>query len=138
MFKYLSYVSQQSHSLTDAALEKMLSQARLKNEAAGITGMLIFYEGLFIQFIEGEEEKINSLFEKITADQRHNQILILDDGYSETRKFADWSMAFERLNHREVGKITGYKTLNKKDLFAEATNEDHPALQLLQSFVNDL
>lgn len=138
MFKYLSYVSQQTHSLTDAALEIMLSKARLKNEASGITGMLICYEGLFIQFIEGEEEVIDELFKKIAADHRHNQILILDDGYSETRKFADWSMAFEKLNHKEAGEIIGYKEFNKKDLFAESKEEEHPALQLLQSFVNDL
>ncbi|HSP12761.1 MAG TPA: BLUF domain-containing protein [Salegentibacter sp.] len=138
MFKYLSYVSHQSHSLTDAALEKILSRARLKNEAEGITGMLICYEGLFIQFLEGEEEKINELFDKITSDQRHNQILILDDGYSETRKFGDWSMAFEKLDHKKAEKIIGFKEFNKKDLFAEAKDEDHPALQLLQSFVNDL
>lgn len=138
MFKYLSYVSQQSHSLTDAALEKMLCQARLKNEAAGITGMLIFYEGLFIQFLEGEEENIDNLFNTISKDQRHNKILILDDGYSENRKFEDWSMAFEKLDHKEVREITGYKEFNKKDLFAEAKDKTHPALQLLNSFIKNL
>lgn len=138
MFKYLSYVSQQSHSLTDAALEEILSRARLKNEAEGITGMLICYEGLFIQFLEGEEKKIDELFDKITTDQRHNQVLILDDGYSETRKFGDWSMAFEKLDHKAAEEITGFREFNKKDLFVEAKDKDHPALQLLKSFVNDL
>jgi len=138
VLKYLSYVSQQSHSLTDSALEKMLSQARTSNEAAGITGMLICYEGLFIQFLEGEEDDITSLFEKITKDKRHQEILILDYGYSETRSFADWSMAFERLNPEEAREITGYKNLDRQALFSEAIDKDHPALQLLKSFIKNL
>lgn len=138
MFKYISYVSQQSHSLTDSSLEKILSLSREKNEAAGITGMLILYEGLFIQLIEGPEEKINDLYNRIAADKRHNRILVLDEGFSETRNFADWSMAFEKLDHKKAEEITGFKEFNKKDLFAEAEEKENAALQLLQAFINNL
>lgn len=138
MFKYISYVSQQSHSLTDSSLEKILSLSRENNEAAGITGMLILYEGLFIQLIEGPEEKINDLYNRIAADKRHNRILVLDEGFSETRNFADWSMAFEKLDHKKAEEITGFKEFNKKDLFAEAKEKDNAALQLLQAFINNL
>ncbi|WP_081211507.1 BLUF domain-containing protein [Salegentibacter sediminis] len=138
MLKYLSYVSKQSHSLTEAALEKMLFQARSSNEAAGITGMLICYEGLFIQYLEGEEGAITRLFEKISKDKRHQEILILDYGHSETRSFADWSMAFERLKPEEAREITGYKNLNRQVLFSEAIDKNHPALQLLKSFIKNL
>lgn len=138
MLKYLSYVSQQSYSLTDSALEEMLSHARISNEAAGITGILICYEGLFIQFLEGEEDEITRLFEKISKDKRHQEVLVLDYGYSETRSFADWSMAFERLKPEEAREITGYKNLNRQTLFSEAINKEHPALQLLKSFIKNL
>lgn len=138
MLKYLSYVSQQSHSLTDSALKEMLTKARISNEALGITGMLILYEGLFIQFIEGEEKDITNLFEKISRDHRHKDILILDYGYSQNRSFADWSMAFERINPEEAGEITGYKHLNRQVLFSQAKDKNHPALQLLKAYIKNL
>lgn len=138
MLKYLSYLSQQSHSLTDSALEKLLSQARSSNEAAGITGMLICYEGLFIQFLEGKEDDITSLFDKISKDKRHQEILVLDYGYSDSRSFADWSMAFERLKPEEAREITGFKNLDRQMLFSEAIDKEHPALQLLKAFIKNL
>lgn len=138
MINYLSYVSQQTYSLTDNALENLLKEARENNEAIGITGMLIIYEGLFIQYIEGPAESIKKLFEKISKDPRHKNLTELDKGSHAERQFADWSMAFERLTPQKVQELRGYKDFIKEEVFLNIGNKENPALQLLNSFVKNL
>ena len=96
MLKYIAYVSRQSHIITDRALKELLEEARNNNTASAITGMLIYFHGTFIQYIEGEEENVDWLYSKIAKDKRHQNITELDSGFNKERAFSDWSMAFKR------------------------------------------
>ena len=138
VYKYLSYVSEQAHAQTDEDLELLLNQARENNARLGITGMLIYYEGLYIQFLEGEEKKIEKLYEKIVQDVRHPRILQLDSGYNNERQVGEGSRAFEKLSPKEAQEITGFNELKKKEAFFNTENQEHPAIILLNSYVNNL
>jgi hypothetical protein len=135
---YISYVSRQAYNLTDTELQGLLTESRQRNEKAGITGMLILYEGLFIQYFEGEQKLVRNLFEKIKTDPRHESIFELDSGDQDHRLFSDWSMAFEKLVATKAEDILGYKVLHIDQVFLTEENKNNPALELLQAFVNDL
>jgi len=63
------------------------------NRKDNITGLLVYFEKLFFQIIEGNDEKVDQLFEKIGKDSRHNDIIKLktEDGIDQ-RLFPTWSM----------------------------------------------
>ena len=54
--KRLVYVSAATVPFTDAALAQLLNISRKNNVAAGITGMLVYRDGDFLQILEGGEE----------------------------------------------------------------------------------
>ncbi len=101
--------------------------------------MLIYFDGTFVQFLEGSEERIDILFSKIENDKRHQKIVLLLEGFSEKREFSEWSMAYKHLKLQETIKIIGQKDFKKEDLFKGKNPEsEHPGIVLLKSFVNDL
>lgn len=139
MFKYIAYVSRQSFILTDEDISSLLLTCRTKNNRVGITGMLIYFDGTFVQFLEGPEEKIDALFETISRDKRHQDVILLIDGASEKRAFEDWSMAFKKMTQEETAMLIGQKNFKKEDLFkGKDPNTEHPGLLLIKSFVNNL
>ena len=108
---HLVYVSTSVPGLTDADLETLLIQARERNKANGVTGMLIFGAGNFIQALEGDKAAVLAIFESIARDARHYGVIRMIEFEDELRDFPDWSMAYAHEPHRE--KIEGcINTLN--------------------------
>jgi len=139
MFKYLAYVSRQSHVITDKDLKELLSKSRSNNREIAITGMLIYFQGSFIQYIEGKEENVDFLYNKIAKDQRHQSVTELDSGFNQERAFSDWSMAFKKLKNDEAASILGQQDLEQTELFNDEEKlENHPALSLLNNYVKNL
>ncbi|SFG13966.1 Sensors of blue-light using FAD [Salegentibacter agarivorans] len=139
MFKYLAYVSRQSHVITNNDLKELLSKSRTRNSEIEVTGMLIYFHGSFIQYLEGKEENIDSLYNKIAEDRRHQSVTEIDSGFSEKRAFSEWSMAFKKLQKDEAFEILGYKDLETAQLFDNYQSPDeHPALNLLNNYVKNL
>lgn len=63
------------------------------NRALNITGLLVYFERLFFQIIEGDDEKVDHLFLKIGQDPRHQDIIRLKTDYDvDQRLFPAWSM----------------------------------------------
>ena len=91
--KRLTYISNFSKSLTKKEIENIATISQTNNSREGITGVLLSCNGIFFQILEGDEENIDRLYEKILKDDRHNQILCLKSEFNVTeRRFPDWSM----------------------------------------------
>jgi hypothetical protein len=139
LLKYIAYVSRQSFILSDEDISSLLSCCRANNTHNEITGMLIYFDGTFVQFLEGPKNKIDPLFETISKDKRHQDIILLIDGASNKREFEDWSMAFKKMTLPETAKLIGQKDFKKEDLFlGKDPKTEHPGLLLIKSFVNNL
>lgn len=110
----LMYVSTSSSFLTDAEVDALLAQSRRNNEAAGISGLLIYVEGHFLQYIEGRPGDIAALTERIEADPRHHGILRLLEGPSRNRAFPDWSMGYRRLGTGAGAPLAGAVNLARR------------------------
>lgn len=101
--------------------------------------MLLYFDGTFVQFLEGPETNIDTLFQKISKDKRHQQIVTLLEGLANQREFEDWSMAYKKMSASEVENITGMGPFKKEEFFKGKNPEsEHPGIVLLKSFVNNL
>ncbi|MEI8609060.1 BLUF domain-containing protein [Enterovibrio sp. Hal110] len=109
----------------------MLCDIRSNNEALGITGMLLYRDGDFIQAIEGDEHVVSSLFEKICRDHRHYGIVEMMRKSLVERQFKDWSMGFHKLSHTDP-RLDGFNRLFDDDPSTEINPGD--ALNLLLVF----
>lgn len=91
------YVSQSMIDLEieNAAVACILERSVLRNTALGVTGALVMGGGRFAQFLEGSEESILHLKERISSDRRHSQVTAIEyGGAHQARQFADWSLAY--------------------------------------------
>jgi hypothetical protein len=96
--KTLTYTSRASLDLSSADLADIHQAARHLNALDGITGLLVFDGTRFLQIIEGSEEAIDSLVQRLRRDPRHSALEIRDERLVERRSFPDWSMELLRVS----------------------------------------
>ncbi|WP_235525190.1 MULTISPECIES: BLUF domain-containing protein [unclassified Sphingomonas] len=73
-------------------LDDILQQSRHNNAVDGITGLLWFNDGHFLQVLEGPADSVANAYARIAADRRHHDIRILSDRSVAAREFGYWSM----------------------------------------------
>lgn len=78
-------------------MDLLVAQAAESNRIAGITGVLLYDGGNFLQILEGEPATVDALFARICQDTRHHHVKLIERVGIEQRNFADWSMAARRL-----------------------------------------
>jgi|UniRef100_D5X5X2 hypothetical protein len=88
------YASRISPNFGPADVHDILNTSRRNNQPLGLTGMLVFADGFFLQALEGARSKINTIYAKILRDPRHNQSAILSYQEIDKRLFGDWSMGY--------------------------------------------
>lgn len=59
-----------------------------------MTGVLLFTDGRFTQYLEGPAEGIEKVFGYIKASSLHTEIEALSSKQVEQRHYPDWSMAY--------------------------------------------
>ena len=67
----ITYISSSARPINQNGLEDILVKSRKNNNEIGITGMLIYHNDTFLQVLEGDEEKVDTLMSKIKKDGRH-------------------------------------------------------------------
>lgn len=92
--KYLVYSSVATRPMDPSDLEAILYTARRRNLAAGITGLLLYRNDTFIQFLEGPPAEIDALMADISADDRHSRLQVQVVEQTTERSFGDWRMGF--------------------------------------------
>jgi hypothetical protein len=84
------------------SIESILAQARQHNTVTGITGILCYGAGIFLQAIEGGRLQVSDLFGHIQRDPRHKDVALLHYEEIFERRFGGWSMGqvnLTKLNH---------------------------------------
>lgn len=128
------YVSRSKQHMSLDELGKLLTQARASNLADGVSGVLLHHDGLFLQLIEGGPTAIDKLLKKITADRRHEGLLILVDSLQDRpRMFPDWKMGFYHLSsiERVIGPGLMENAARDMDNATRLVNPDDPAAILM-------
>jgi hypothetical protein len=84
------------------AIDGILSQSRQYNPTCGITGILCYGGGIFLQAIEGGRMAVNELYGHIQRDKRHSDVALLLYEEITERRFSGWTMGqvnLQKLNH---------------------------------------
>jgi hypothetical protein len=111
----LTYVSAADHFMEQDELLHILDQARTKNSTLGVTGMLLYRDGWFIQVLEGEAEVVRDLYDHIAEDSRHHHVLTVSEEAITERQFGEWSMGFADLQGMDPAEIPGWTDFLDKD-----------------------
>lgn len=64
--------------------------------------MLLYCNSNFIQSSEGKEEDLKELFEVISLNGRHIEVVKIIEGKIQQPQFPDWSMGYKFLYHKAV------------------------------------
>ena len=74
------------------AIEAILTQSRQHNPECGITGILCYGGGIFLQAIEGGRMAVSELYGHIQKDPRHKDVVLLHYEEISERRFGGWTM----------------------------------------------
>ncbi len=132
---FLVYISSATQPFSVDDLSTLLAVSRKNNAELGITGMLLYKDGNFMQVLEGDEGAVRGLYARIEADPRHDGEITLQQGFAEGRQFPDWSMGFRDLNSPEESSSPGYSEfLNVPLTGQEFSGDASRAQKLLLTF----
>ncbi len=104
----LIYISAAIEHFSDEALTALLAQSRENNKPRGVTGLLIYKNKTFIQVLEGEQNNVEALFNKIKQDRRHTATIRLGAERIAQRDFGHWYMGFENLDRYRDCELPAY------------------------------
>jgi len=134
LYSYL-YMSTAQVLFTPARLEELLTRSRANNARLGITGILAFRDGAFMQFIEGPQIAVETLFRKLKVDERHYAIVTLAEGPVSHRRFPRSPMDFRNLRDPAVRLVPGFEEFRDTSLTdTEFAYEPARAVRLLRLF----
>ncbi len=88
----LAYRSRATVPLSELELYRLLRAAQARNRAEGLTGLLIYDHGCFLQWLEGPADGLARVWESIRRDVRHTAIDVLDRQQTQARVFPNWNL----------------------------------------------
>ncbi|MEP6901856.1 MAG: BLUF domain-containing protein [Actinomycetota bacterium] len=136
---FIIYVSSAVKLFSPSELLSLLAKCHENNVKLGITGMLLYKDGNFMQILEGKEEVVRNLYNKIAKDPRHRGTITLLKGHLEERQFPAWSMGFRDLNSSDTLATPGYSEFLNTRLTGEDFSADPTQAQkLLLSFKKNM
>ena len=66
-FFFVAYASSASTDFSPEELTDLLAVSRARNAAAGVTGLLVYKGGNFLQALEGPEDAVRATMQRISA-----------------------------------------------------------------------
>jgi len=91
--KRVTYISNFSKPLSSGEVEHIGEISSRNNAKHELTGILFCFNNIFYQIIEGDDEKLDKVFQIIKKDERHKNLFTLDIEYDiKERAYAEWSM----------------------------------------------
>ena len=86
------YKSRSGKPLDWDIVRSITSVSEKRNEACGVTGVLLASRTHFLQALEGRLEDVNAVFRRIARDDRHQELSIIDFSVIDARLFGGWGM----------------------------------------------
>lgn len=98
---HLAYTSVAAVGFQEDELTRILEHSRTHNASVGITGVLLYVRGSFIQVLEGKRAAVEALYECIKKDPRHINVNLLLNRPIVQRLFSNWAMGYTILTEHE-------------------------------------
>lgn len=119
----LVYLSSSEGQYSKQDLISILEVSRRNNTRDGVTGkthdttlsnysgLLLYHDGNIIQFLEGHEDVVKNIYDRIALDKRHKGVLPLLRRRVAKRDFGNWSMGFREIDNDDKNKLDGFNDL---------------------------
>jgi hypothetical protein len=124
---------------SEQELKAILASSVKHNSLNGITGMLLYYRGGFMQVLEGDESVVMETYARICNDKRHHHITTLTITEVQQRHFDKWTMGYKHIDANEIAKFPQYAPIfdfNRQASAIKAT--PGLALEMLLLFSHDM
>jgi Sensors of blue-light using FAD len=118
-------------------LQELLEHARRGNAARGITGALIYAEGIFLQILEGDKLLLENLMTKIRRDLRHESVSVLRESEVPAAMFGSWKMAYVSATPKQVANWIGVRAASDPaESLSETAEEQNRTMQFAQDILS--
>lgn len=88
----LVYLSVADDDLDWSGIGPILKVSQANNGRDGVTGLLLYDGGSFLQVLEGQREAVLTTFDRIRADPRHHDVKLMLSETVAAPAFEDWAM----------------------------------------------
>ena len=88
----VTYRSEATIAPSPVDLERLVARSKARNRKLGITGMLLYDGGRYLQTLEGPPEALDQIWSSIQRDKRHAAIEVLSQHIVPARLFSGWDM----------------------------------------------
>ena len=137
MIRRMVYVSRAKSPMDRRMLRSIGYISSVNNTKEGITGLLLYRSGEFMQVLEGPPARIEEMTSRIWRDDRHTDVRELLDEQDRTRQFGQWAMGLLDLDSQ-----TGAETDRCSEILRafdkDQTDAGWTAKQLLDAFARQL
>ena len=127
----LVYTSRRKPDCSEEEISKILASCRKNNPLKKITGVLLYSEKMFIQYLEGDRKEIMSLYDAIKEDSRHERSVLISCGPLKERAFPNWHMGSKTLTEDDIDFRTEISQKDKELLDAVLRGEQQEGLSAL-------
>ena len=98
--KRVVYVSEKT-DVSDTTLRDIIASSKKNNPEEDVTGCLVSGSNSFLQLLEGPADFVDTLYSKISTDNRHGNVVTLCDEKIDERLFLSWSMKLAPFENME-------------------------------------
>lgn len=135
--RQIIYSSSATRPMDDQELVDLLDHARKNNHSMGVTGILVYHQGDFMQVLEGGAAVVDDLYRVIQEDERHTNIKTILRRNVPDREFSDWEMAFKHVTPEDISRVEGFNELADFKKLNSDIFRENPSLSsaFLQSFL---
>jgi hypothetical protein len=98
--------------------DSILDSSRQHNIANGITGILCYGGGIYLQAIEGGRKQVNELYAHIIRDTRHKDVVLLHYEEITQRRFGGWTMGKVNLSKLNTSIVLKYSEQPELDPYS--------------------
>ncbi len=137
MLSHLVYVSVRKKECTEEEIENILAACKRNNPKLDITGVLLYSNTHFLQYLEGKYNEISDLYEKIKGDTRHKNVVLITTGPIKERTFPSWEMGSKKIEEDKVEfrtDMTKSEANTFQDIISGKGQEGNKALTLIKKF----
>lgn len=118
MLVRLLYVSRAVDPKANEETDSILDSSRQHNIANGITGILCYGGGIYLQAIEGGRNQVNELYGHILRDARHKDVVLLHYEEITERRFGGWTMGKVNLSKLNTSIVLKYSETPELDPYS--------------------
>jgi hypothetical protein len=118
MLVRLMYASRAVEDLKPDAVQAILKKSSGNNPGQGVTGVLCFSGSVFLQVLEGGRAQVSALYNRIAADPRHREVMLLSYEEITERRFAGWSMGLVNMRTLNPALLLKYSEAAVLDPYA--------------------